>query len=1019
MFRSSRSYFAMLVLLILGTNLVAQGPIKSVTAGDEFSAALDRDGLVFAWGANDKGQLGDGSTLDRLTPVIVPGINATSISCGASHMLALLTDGTVVAWGENSSGQLGDGTISALSASPVVVSGMTGIVAVSAGKNHSLALDSLGQVWAWGANSDGRLGDGTTVSSPTPIQVLGLGGVVAISAGNTHSLALLSDGSVRAWGANTTGQLGNGTTMASSTPVTVSSLSGIRSIAAGQASSVARDNNGLVWNWGRASGATASPTPSLVPGPTRVIAVHATHGGSRAALSSDGKIWLWEFSDTSPIFTMLGAAPVSLGAGGPHLSGHIINLMGNGNLVGIGGNSRGQLGDNTTTTPTPGTDVLVQGLGVAPGTFLVTPARQTLRPGETAQFDFIGPPLRFFSIFLDYGPGNTATPYGIFGLEDSPLLTTFDGIGVFPGSMPTFLQLGLDGRATIFGYPATQLDIGIDYWVQAVVFDPTLPEGFLLSQTEHGRGGGAANRISVSGLQAAAGEASFDRAGPTIHSRDLSFARGMISLPYSNESRTFFVDDSTNQGDVIRLEAAVNAGTSVPFNVNDHRVIFEANSIASVYDTDSQGPQMPGLSATQSAWFESPIGSGNWTAQVDIDPALSLATDTAVGVRVRLERLVAGVWTRIDSTRGEEPQFLNDVATPWSNHVVQLTSERHVVLVHGWGGSEESFGNLEMMLETAANPTKRRPTRNYRGDMVGAGIGGRVSITTQASELDDFLTNPTLGVDSAEPDFICHSMGGLSVRRWLADHPPTAPGGEMPSLVCLGTPHYGVPCFLIDLSGDPGERDMRRGSVFLRNLARDWRTISPQVRVLDVVGLGQTTGGSDGNGDFLVPGYSASMQANGSSSIIPDAQHTAYYLANTGHTGSATGFAFLCLSPSGIDYLVPMANESHASYRLIDQFVVDRSSNPNLVDKPSSPNLNRAAIWVERPKADSSAINMGGSTSGTYTNNDDPNFDCDVYFFNLSSIASLLVGWDLCPGGTGCFPAGTATLLPGGVYVTP
>ncbi|MFT7619257.1 MAG: alpha-tubulin suppressor-like RCC1 family protein/pimeloyl-ACP methyl ester carboxylesterase [Planctomycetota bacterium] len=1019
MYKQACSALLAVAFLIVATSATAQSPVKQVGAGAEYSALIDQVGAVFTWGANDMGQLGDNSTTDRALPVVVPGLMATSISCGAQHMLALLGNGTVVAWGDNTNGQLGDSSIGGTSSVPVPVQGLSAIVAISAGEDHSLALDSAGQVWAWGANADGQLGDGTTTASPLPVEVLGLDAVVAIAAGVDHSLALLANGTMRAWGANAAGQLGNGNTSQSTSPTPVNGLSGIRSIAAGQSSSLARDADGHVWHWGLASGALASPSPALVPGLSLAIQVIATHSGSRVALTSDGRIWLWEFSDTPPTFITIEAAPVAIGAGGPHMSGHIVSLMGDGNLLAIGANNRGQLGDNTTTTPALGSTVVVSGVGGIPGVFLSTPARQTIRPGETAQFDFIGPPSRFFSIFLDLGPGNSQTPYGIFGLEDSPLMMTFDGIGIFPGGTPTNLQLGPDGRITIFGYPATLADIGVDFYVQAVVYDPTLPLGFLLSQTEQGRGDGAASRLSIAGAPSSAGEARFDRSRPTITTKDISVARGMPSLQFTKPSRTFFVDSSNSTGDTLRIEAVVNPGSMVAFTTTDHQVVFELNTIDGATDGDSQGPVTPALSVVNTTWVAGPGGGGNQSAVVEISPAAVFPAGTQIGVRVRLERLIGGLWTPIDSTRGETPAWLPGTLSSWSNHSFYVTDDRHVVLVHGWGGDEESFGNLEMLLETASDPAKRRPTRGYRGDTVGAGLGGRVSITTQASELNDFLSSPSYGVASAEPDFVCHSMGGLSARRWLADHPPSAAGGVLPSLVNLGVPHYGVPCFLIDLSGDPGERDMRRGSRFLRDLARDWQLTSPMVRVLDLVGLGRLTGGNDGNSDYLVPGYSATMQPNGTSNIIPDAQHSAYYLSNTGHTGSATGAAFLCLAPSGIEYLVPMNSPSHASYRLTRQFIVNRENNPILTDKPSAPNLNRAALWVERPKADDSAINAGGPATGSYTNNDDSTTDCDVYFFNMSNILSRLVGWGLCPGGGACFPAGTTTLLPGGVFVAP
>ena len=123
-----------------------------------------------------------------------------AIAGGDSHSLALKSDGTVWAWGYNGCGQLGDGsTTNRLT--PVQVSGLTGVVAIAGGGSHSLALKSDGTVWAWGCNDYGQLGDGTTTNRLTPVQVSGLTGVVAIAGGGAHSLALKSDGTVWAWGA--------------------------------------------------------------------------------------------------------------------------------------------------------------------------------------------------------------------------------------------------------------------------------------------------------------------------------------------------------------------------------------------------------------------------------------------------------------------------------------------------------------------------------------------------------------------------------------------------------------------------------------------------------------------------------------------------------------------------------------------------------------------------------------------------------------------------------------------------
>lgn len=162
----------------------------------------------------------------------VSAINSTSllasttpqISCGNRHSLSLKSDGTVWAWGENKYGQLGDGTTTDKS-TPVQVNTLAGIIAVAGGGSHSLAVESDGTVWAWGDDSNYQLGNrGVVYSSHTPVQVDSLSDVIAVAAGLFHSLALKSDGTVWAWGYNGKGQLGDGTTTDRNTPVQVSSI---------------------------------------------------------------------------------------------------------------------------------------------------------------------------------------------------------------------------------------------------------------------------------------------------------------------------------------------------------------------------------------------------------------------------------------------------------------------------------------------------------------------------------------------------------------------------------------------------------------------------------------------------------------------------------------------------------------------------------------------------------------------------------------------------------------------------
>jgi alpha-tubulin suppressor-like RCC1 family protein len=195
----------------------------ALSVGYNHSLALRGDGTVWAWGNNEAGQLGDGTLLPRLSPIQVPGLSdITAIAAGVYCSLALRDDGTVWAWGNNSEGELGGGTPSLLGrASPMPVSGLTGVTAISAGFHHSLAVLGEGTVWAWGGNTRGQLGDGTTLNRATPVQVPGLSGVISLGASYTYSLAAAGDGTVLSWGDNHAGELGFGVAETQVVPVQV------------------------------------------------------------------------------------------------------------------------------------------------------------------------------------------------------------------------------------------------------------------------------------------------------------------------------------------------------------------------------------------------------------------------------------------------------------------------------------------------------------------------------------------------------------------------------------------------------------------------------------------------------------------------------------------------------------------------------------------------------------------------------------------------------------------------------
>lgn len=381
-----------------GISVIADVQISANNNGFHTCAISTASGNVFCWGNNADGQLGNNTNAQEVDPVeavSVGGVGnfsaAQSLATGANHTCALTSLGTVYCWGYNGLGQLGNNTTTQSDA-PVQVLGLggvgflSGIVSIAAGADHTCALSSAGNVYCWGFNVFGQLGNATANTALTPVEVAGvagsgfLSGIVGLAAGSVHTCAYSLAGNAFCWGSGVDGQLGNNATTTETTPVEVEgplgvgNLSNVISLAAGQAHTCAINTSGNVFCWGtNVDGQLGNNTTTQENVPVEVEGVGGvgnlsnivslSAGADHTCASDTGDhVFCWGANNDGQLgnnTTVEANTPVqvegvggvgfltnvtSVTAGGDHSCGLTVA----GNVFCWGDNTNGQLGNNTT-----------------------------------------------------------------------------------------------------------------------------------------------------------------------------------------------------------------------------------------------------------------------------------------------------------------------------------------------------------------------------------------------------------------------------------------------------------------------------------------------------------------------------------------------------------------------------------------------------------------------------------------------------------------------------------------------
>jgi alpha-tubulin suppressor-like RCC1 family protein len=283
-----------------------------ISAGGYKTATIDSSGQVWAWGDNFSGQLGNNSIISERTPVSILGAKKTfcQIASGRSYISAIDKNGLVWGWGDNDKGQLGNNSIISERTPVSILGAKKTFCKISSGLGTTIVIDKNGQVWGWGDNYGGQLGDNTIISKRTPVTILGVKKTFCqIAVGGLHTIGLDKNGQVWGWGYNNQGELGDNSIVSKLTPVSIlGAKKTFCHIAAGSQYAVGIDKNGQVWGWGNGydgqlgnNGAISILTPVSLFGVKKTFCRINCGDMHVAAVDKYGYLWGWGYNGSGQL----------------------------------------------------------------------------------------------------------------------------------------------------------------------------------------------------------------------------------------------------------------------------------------------------------------------------------------------------------------------------------------------------------------------------------------------------------------------------------------------------------------------------------------------------------------------------------------------------------------------------------------------------------------------------------------------------------------------------------------------